>query len=271
MIVFPNCKINLGLSVIEKRNDGFHNIESIFYPLPFHDILEVLPANFETKITVSGIDIDDCIDDNICVKAYNMLKEDYNIPPIKIYLHKNIPVGAGLGGGSSDGAFMLKALNKLFELNIEPKQMLQYASKLGSDCSFFINNKPCYVYKTGYKFREINLNLDEYFLAIVKPNISVSTATAYSMVTPKIPDIKVLDAINLPIENWKANLANDFEQPIFEKYCPISIIKEKLYRFGAIYASMSGSGSAVYGLFKNQIDLRTKFQDCFVKILPPKV
>lgn len=252
MIFFPNAKINIGLNVVEKRHDGFHNIESVFYPI-FHlkDILEIIlnTENNEVLFSSSGIVIPGNSNENLCIKAYQLLKEDFDIPSVKIHLHKVIPIGAGLGGGSSDAAFTLKLLNTLFDLNLSQEKLITYAQKLGSDCAFFIKNKPIYAYNKGDEFSEYDLNLDDYRIEVVFPNIHVSTKEAYDGIKIKASEVDLRDQLQLPIQEWKNSIKNDFETSIFSKYKTIERAKLALYKQGAIYASMTGSGSAVYGIF----------------------
>ena len=247
MIVFPNTKINIGLKVIEKRDDGFHNIETIFYPVPLCDILEFLPLGGGAKTSKfknTGLQIDTPSDaNNLCIKAYSIIKNDFDIPPLDIHLHKIIPFGAGLGGGSADAGFMLKALNDYFCLGISEEKLKFYASKLGSDCTFFIQNKTSFAWEKGEKLKEISLSLKGYHIVIVHPGFSVSTAEAYAGIIPEKSDCSLTDLVYKPIEKWREFIFNDFEKNIFEKYPAIKEIKDKLYTQGAIYASMSGSGS----------------------------
>ncbi|HRG52120.1 MAG TPA: 4-(cytidine 5'-diphospho)-2-C-methyl-D-erythritol kinase [Bacteroidia bacterium] len=269
MITFPNAKINIGLNIIEKRSDNFHNIESVFYPVQIKDALEVIEnkdkgASDVTFIS-SGIEIPGKPEDNLCTKAYKLIRNDYVLPPVKIHLLKHIPIGAGLGGGSADAAFFIKLLNEQFELGISWGEMHHYARQLGSDCSFFITNRPVFAEGKGDTYESIDLDLSNYFIALVYPNIHVNTATAYSLVTPAKP-VRSLeeDILNLPIEDWKNNIHNDFEKSVFAAHPQLETIKEKLYAKGAVYAAMSGSGSTVYGLFKEPTDLRLQFKDMFV-------
>ncbi len=275
MICFPNAKINIGLNITEKRPDGFHTIESVMYPLKgiCFDALEIISSERLTpalskgegvnavNLITSGISIPGNNENNLCVKAYHLIKKDYpHVPSIAIHLHKAIPIGAGLGGGSADAAFFIRLLNDTFELGISWGEMHHYARQLGSDCSFFVSNKPAFAEGRGDQFESTNLNLTGYFIALVYPNIHINTAKAYSGVTPKKPQRSLEDDIqNLPIEKWKEWIHNDFEDSIFPKYPELKKIKEKLYSLGAIYASMSGSGSAVYGIFKDQPNVKGKF------------
>lgn len=264
MVVFPNAKINLGLSVTEKRADGFHNIETVFYPVSLRDALEIIPfPGGETKFTFSGVEIPGNLESNLCFKAWQMLKNDFRLPEIKIHLHKAIPMGAGLGGGSADGAFTIRLLNQVFDLKLNVGEMQDYARKLGSDCAFFIQNKPVFASGRGDAFAEIDLNLSGYFLVLVKHVKSVSTALAYSQIIPAKPEVSVKEIIKLPVEKWKDLLKNDFEEYVFKALPQVASIKEVLYRNGALYASMSGSGSAVFGIFGKQTNLKDSFPDCF--------
>ena len=270
MICFPNAKINIGLNITEKRPDGFHNIESVMYPLTgiVYDALEITtpprpsPKEREIELVSSGIKIPGNENENLCVKAYDLIKKDYpQLPSIKIYLHKAIPIGAGLGGGSADAAFFIRLLNDSFELGLAWGEMHHYAKQLGSDCSFFISNKPVFAKGKGDEFESLNFSLSNYHIALVYPNIHINTAKAYSGVIPKKP-LRSLenDILNLPIEQWKKFIHNDFEDSVFPQHPELKKIKEKLYSLGAIYASMSGSGSAVYGIFKKEPKLKNAFQ-----------
>jgi len=251
VILFPNCKINLGLHILRKRNDGFHDLETVFYPVPLSDALEIIAADNidKTSFTTSGLPIDG-IEENICVKAYNLLKKKFPIPPVKIHLHKAIPIGAGLGGGSADGAFTLLLLNKKFNLDMAEEKLIQYALQLGSDCPFFIKNKVCYATQRGELMKQIHLDLSPYKIALINPGIKINTALAFSQIHPKENRTSILEIIDQPIDQWKTKLVNDFETPIFKQHPPIKQIKEELYKNGAVYASMSGSGSSVFGLFE---------------------
>lgn len=252
MIVFPNAKINIGLNVVEKRQDGFHNIESVFYPIfHFKDILEIVinKDNNEVLFSSSGITIPGKNNENLCIKAYQLLKTDFDIPSVKIHLHKVIPIGAGLGGGSSDAAFTLKLLNVLFELKLAEEELIRYAQKLGSDCAFFIKNKPVYAYNKGDDFIDYDLDLEGYKIEVIFPGIHVSTKEAYDGIQVRKSDADLRSQLHLPIEQWKNVVKNDFEKSIFLKYKSIEEFKMSLYNQGAVYASMTGSGSAIYGIF----------------------
>ncbi|MBL4594767.1 MAG: 4-(cytidine 5'-diphospho)-2-C-methyl-D-erythritol kinase [Flavobacteriales bacterium] len=251
MIVYPNAKINIGLNVVEKRDDGFHNIESIFYPvMDVFDVLEVV-ENDENQLayTSSGISIPGDKDSNLCVKAFHLIRADYPIPFVKIHLQKKIPIGAGLGGGSSDASFMLKALNELFELNLTLEQLVNYAKQLGSDCAFFIENKPVYACGKGDEFENIELDLSAYTIKIEYPEIHIGTAEAYNGVTPSPSELNLKELITTPISDWTKSIKNDFEASVFPQYPEIEKIKQKIYTNGAVFASMTGSGSAVFGIF----------------------
>lgn len=247
MILFPHAKINIGLNVLGKRVDGYHEISSVFYPLKdCCDIIEITASNhfsFET----SGIGIPK--GENLCEKAYHLLKKDFSIPNVHIHLHKQIPIGAGLGGGSSDAAFTLRGLNSLFALDISQEQMKKYALKLGADCPFFIQDKPKYVEGIGEKMTNIDLDLSAYEIRLINPDIHISTKEAYAGISDQLPTSPLMELINTPIENWKGNIQNDFENSIFNKHPQLNEMKVKLYSEGAIYAAMSGSGSVLYGFF----------------------
>jgi len=264
MITFPNAKINLGLFVNEKRPDNYHNIETVFYPIMLSDALEVLPSKGQTRLNVTGIDIPSDNKDNLCIKAFNYMKAHYKIGELDIHLLKKIPIGSGLGGGSSDAAYTIKSISKLFNLNLSKDAMCKIASTLGSDCAFFIENKPLYAYKKGDMFESVELSLKGFYLVVVVPQLHVNTAMAYSKVKTQRNRENLKNIIALPIENWQFELYNDFEFPIFDLFPEIKTIKERLYKLGAVYASMSGSGSAVYGIFKQKVCIDNKFKNCFV-------
>lgn len=250
MIVFPNCKINLGLRILNKREDGFHNLETVFYPVPFRDVLEIIPNNI-LEFTATGLLVDGNAEDNLCLKAYHLLKKDFpQLPAIKIHLHKTIPMGAGLGGGSADAAFMLKLLNEKFKLDLSTPKLLNYALQLGSDCPFFIKNKPCFATGRGEILEEITVDLSAYKIVLINPGIHVNTGWAFANVTPAPLKKSIKEIIQQPIGRWKDELINDFEKPVFASHPQIKEIKETLYSQGAMYAAMSGSGSTVFGIFK---------------------
>lgn len=259
MITYPNAKINIGLSITERRPDGYHNIESVFYPINLQDAVEIKTIEGEEpqggyKLKVSGTILDGTPDDNLVVKAYQLLRKDFNFPAQKIHLYKHIPVGAGLGGGSSDAAAIIKMLNEKFALGLTSEQMQNYAVQIGADCPFFINNTPVFATGIGNIFTPIELSLHGKTIILVKPDIFVSTRDAYALVTPSPAAIPLTEAIKQPILEWKQAITNDFEKSVFTKYPEIAAIKDKLYDMGALYASMSGSGSAVYGIFDSPIE-----------------
>lgn len=264
MLVFPNCKINLGLSIVEKRNDGFHNIETVFYPIPLYDILEIIPSvDGNTVYNSSGILIPGNKDQNLCLKAYHLLKDDFDLVDVNIHLHKIIPIGAGLGGGSSDAAHTLILLNELFKLKLDNKQLFYYASKLGADCAFFIKNKPTLAFGKGDQFKDVNVSLTSCYIVIVKPEIHINTADAYAGVSPADHLFSIEKLIEKPMNEWPFILRNDFENSIFANHPEIQKIKNTFYENGALYASMSGSGSSVFALFEKPIDLSIHFEDSF--------
>ena len=254
MILFPNAKINIGLNILSRREDGFHNLETIFYPLAIRDALEVVEAD-QMKFTSSGLEIPGDAMDNLCLKAYYLLSKDYKLPPVHIHLHKNIPIGAGLGGGSADASFFIKLINQKFELRMDTLQMEAYASKLGSDCAFFIQNKPAIAVDKGDQLQTIDLDLSSYFIMLVMPQVQVSTSDAYRGVRPATMASSLADLVKLPVEAWRVAIKNDFEPSVFLQYPIISEIKSKLYSAGALYACMSGSGSSVFGIFEKELKL----------------
>lgn len=267
MLAFPNSKINLGLYVTEKRSDGFHNIETVFFPIPLHDILETLPSekNQSEKVEFesTGINIDCSAEKNLCVKAYYLLDADFNLPPVKIILHKVVPMGAGLGGGSADGAFTFTLLNDMFDLNLSKDVLANYAAKIGSDCPFFIYNQPMLGSGRGEILSPVELSLKGHSLVLVKPASSVGTAEAYKGVKLGFPEIPLLEMVKQPVSDWKNNLKNNFEITVFSNHPEIENIKKQLYERGAIYACMSGSGSTVFGIFRDPQHLKESFKDCF--------
>jgi 4-diphosphocytidyl-2-C-methyl-D-erythritol kinase len=268
MVSFPNCKINLGLNIVNKRNDGYHDIETVFFPVHLKDALEVIEKE-KFEFSTSGFPIEGETEKNLCIRAFHLLKKDLpHLPMVQMHLHKAIPMGAGLGGGSADGTFTLKLLNKKFELNLSEKQLINYSMQLGSDCPFFILNKPCFATGRGEMLEQIELDLSLYKIAIVRPAIHISTAWAFANINPLKPVKSIKQIIQQPITTWKDDLINDFENPVFAKYPEIKEIKDKLYDKGAIYASMSGSGSAVYGIFKKNTIVSLSFpENYFVKEL----
>ncbi len=257
MIFFPNCKINLGLNIISKRQDGYHEIETIFYPVNISDALEIIETRDKSSNNVhfssTGITIDCAKEDNSCIKAYDLLSNHFpRLPSIKMHLHKVIPIGAGLGGGSADAAFTISLLNKKLDLKLSKDQLLKYALELGSDCPFFIINKPCLAQGRGEILQEINIDFSTYKFLIVNPQVNINTRWAYSQVHPKNPVESIRLIIQKPVETWREELMNDFEQSIFNHYPELQAIKDELYKNGAIYAGMSGSGSTLFGIFRVQ-------------------
>ena len=271
MIAFPNCKVNLGLRILRKRKDGYHDLETVFYPLPLADVLEIVEAaDNKSKLSFSttGLPVESNRN-NLCVKAYDLLKEDFpQVPGLIIHLHKVIPLGAGLGGGSADAAFTLKLINEKFKLGQSTEKLAGYALRLGSDCPFFIANKPAYATGRGELFEKINLDLSGYKFIVVNPGIPVSTSKAFDGIQPSQPQKSLREIIQQPIVTWKQELSNDFEKGISVQYPEIETIKKSLYDKGAMYASMSGSGSSVYGIFEKEINIKPDFPShYFVKPL----
>lgn len=274
MRFFPNAKINIGLNITEKRPDGYHNIETVFYPLLLSDELDVelLDTSLEVDIKsdyrfkVSGININADPENNLIIRAYRLLQQNYKLKPVDIYLKKNIPFGAGLGGGSSDAAYMLKALNHLFELKLSHSELEKFAVKLGADCPVFISNQIVYAEGIGNVFQPIDLSLDGYYVALIKPDVFVSTPEAYASVIPSKPQHSLLNSIKRPVAEWKDYIFNDFENSVFRKYPLIGEIKSMLYDKGALFASMSGSGSSVYGIFDYYPIEMNGFDNCFVYV-----
>ncbi|TLV01543.1 4-(cytidine 5'-diphospho)-2-C-methyl-D-erythritol kinase [Dyadobacter luticola] len=260
MLVFPNAKINIGLNIVEKRQDGFHNIESCFYPVDWTDALEISVAdNF--RFQSSGITIPGDGSDNLCSKAYQLIASDYDLPPVNLHLLKHIPIGAGLGGGSSDAAFTIKALNQLFSLEISVEKQISYARRLGSDCAFFILDRPAYCYGKGDEFEEIALSLQGKWIVLVNPGIHISSAEAYAGVRAQPSEEDLRKILKDPITSWKDRVRNDFEATLFSRYTLLKEIKSELYNVGAVYASMSGSGSTLFGIFDQETDLRATFPE----------
>lgn len=277
MIVFPCAKINLGLNIVSKREDGYHNLETVFYPIPLYDALEIkymdekFPSQVACDLKVTGNAVECDEQNNLVVKAYNLLAEDYKLPRVHAHLYKHIPSQAGLGGGSSDAAFMIRLLDERFRLNIGNPEMEKYAARLGADCAFFIEAEPAYAEGIGDELMPVDGpkgNLDGYYLAIVKPDIAVSTKEAYAAITPKATSKSCREIVRQPIETWKEELVNDFEAPIFKLHPELAEIKEKLYQQGAKYAAMSGSGSALFGIFETEPNgLNEQFQNSFCEVL----
>ncbi len=255
MVVFPNIKVNLGLNIVSKRNDGYHNLESVFLPIPWTDILEITPSK-ETTIITTGRTIEGNTNNNLCAKAIRLMERNFDVPNLRLHLHKILPSGAGLGGGSSDGAHTLLLINSLFALNASEEQLIQMAAELGADCPFFIKNKPQYVTGIGEIMEDIAVDLKGKYMAIVFPEILVSTAIAFQGISPRPAKYNTKDILaNTSIEQWKEYICNDFEAPVFKTHPIIKEVKSTLYKKGALFASMSGTGSAVYGIFSEKPDL----------------
>lgn len=267
MIVYPNAKINLGLNIVSKRPDEYHNLETVFYPVNLTDTLSVEKnTDRRTLLEINGIAIEGKTEDNTVMKAYRLLEKEFNLDPVTMKLIKNIPSQAGLGGGSSDAAFAMKALNQLFNLKLTEAQMEKYVAGLGADCPFFVKNKPVFAEGTGNIFTPVTLSLKGYTLLLIKPAVNVSTRIAFQNVHPHIPETKLTTLLNEDINMWKDTIVNDFEDSIFPVFPVLADLKEQLYRLGAVYASMSGSGSSLYGLFKQPVTLSDKeFSDCFCR------
>jgi len=259
MILYPNAKINIGLNVVEKRTDGYHNLETVFYPIPLQDALEItpiqsIPTEKGYQLKVMGTVLDGTPDDNLIVRAYRIMRDEYRLPPVSLHLYKHIPTGAGLGGGSADAAFTIRALNEQFKLGLSAEKMEEYAAQLGADCAFFIKNSPVYATGIGNVFHLLQLSLKGKVIVLIKPDVFVSTKDAYAHVKPVKPEVSLPELLAKPIETWKDTVVNDFEKSVFVKYPEIACIKDKLYDMGAVYASMSGSGSSVYGIFDEAIE-----------------
>lgn len=253
MLVFPNAKINIGLFITGRWQDGYHNIETVFYPVDYKDVLEIIPTNNgQTTLHISGNPVSGNMDDNLVWKAWKLLKQDYPeaIFPIEIYLHKNIPTGAGLGGGSADAAFMIRLINAYFQLGLDTEMMAAYALQLGSDCPFFIRNCACLASGRGEILQPLSLDLSAYRIQLLTPDIHCSTALAYKQITPRPAPFSLREITQLPVEEWKDYIHNDFELPVFAQYPELQELKAALYEQGALYASLSGSGSALFGIFK---------------------
>ena len=265
---FPICKINLGLYVIRRREDGYHDLETVFYPVPLHDNLSIAPLRMSDApyaLQIAGAPIAGDAESNLIVKVYRQLCEDYELPPLDIYLYKRIPMGAGLGGGSSDAAAMMRLLNDTFSLGMTCEEMEQRVARLGADCAFFIQARPSFATGIGDQLQPINLSLKGWTLVLVKPDTFVSTREAYDGVVPQQPAVPLLEALSQPVETWRAVVKNDFEESVFRAHPEIAAIKETLYDMGATFALMSGSGSTVFGLFRHHMEgLGEVFPDCFI-------
>ena len=260
MVSFPPCKINLGLNITARRADGYHDLVTCFYPVPWHDVLEIIRAG-DFTFSMSGKPVPGPAADNLCVRAYTLLKKDYDLPPVSMHLLKILPTGAGLGGGSADGAFTLRALNEILALSIPRERLSRYAASLGSDCAFFLQHKPMIGTGRGEVLSPVSVSLKGKFLVIVQPEVRVSTADAYAEVTPAAPEHDLRDILeNRQLTEWKGLLKNDFERVMYERFPVIEALAQKMYAFGAAYAGMSGSGSAVFGIFEGEADLRKEFE-----------
>ncbi|MFT4222173.1 4-(cytidine 5'-diphospho)-2-C-methyl-D-erythritol kinase [Dysgonomonas sp.] len=267
MICFPNAKINLGLNIVSRRNDGYHNLETMFYPIPIKDALEIIVKKEQDTDTFveAGIKVDSSPESNLVMKALKLMRENYDFPFIEVHLLKKIPFGAGLGGGSSDASFMLKLLNTTFKLGATNEELASLAVRLGADCPFFIYNQPMFASGIGEIFEPVNFSLKGYSFVLIKPEIHVSTKDAFSLIKPAQPKISLKEIIKSPIQEWKGLMVNDFEKSVFEKYPAIGDIKNKLYDNGALYSSMSGSGSSVFGIFDKHSEINdTEYQGCFI-------
>ena len=266
MLKLPCAKINLGLNVVGKREDGYHNIETVFYPIPLNDVLEIKPLleDGEEEVLFYGMPGGDNPKDNLVYRVYDDLRKEFNLPPMSLYLYKHIPTGAGLGGGSSDAAETMKAINEMFDLGISGDGMRQRISRYGADCAFFVSGKPVYATGIGNVFENLDINLKGKYLALVKPDESVNTKEAYSNLTPRKHGEDIREILKDDPKLWRGRLKNDFEQSVFARHPRIAAIKQTLYDMGALYASMSGSGSAVFGIFWLPVtDLAKVFPDCF--------
>ncbi|MBB4035043.1 4-diphosphocytidyl-2-C-methyl-D-erythritol kinase [Dysgonomonas hofstadii] len=257
MICFPNAKINLGLNIVSKRSDGYHNLETVFYPIGIKEALEIIIKEDlkQDSFFQCGIQVDAIPSDNLVIKALRLMREHYNFPPLEIHLLKKIPFGAGIGGGSADASFMLKLLNETFNLNVTKEKLIHLALQLGADCPFFIYNKPKFATGVGEILEDVELSLKDYYFVLIKPDIHISTKDAFALVTPQQPQTSLKEIITYPVSSWKDLMVNDFEKSVFIKYPQIEDIKKDLYEKGALYASMSGSGSSVFGIFKEEVSI----------------
>ena len=260
MVTFPPCKINLGLTIRSKRPDGYHDIQTCFIPLPWTDVLEILPSD-QLTFSQTGLAIPGDPEDNLCLKAYHLIQKELNLPPVHFHLHKIIPMGAGLGGGSSDAAYTLRMLNSVFGLNLTSGKLMEHAKSIGTDCTFFIQDQPAIGRERGDILEPVNLQLSGLFVLLVKPEIHVSTHDAYQRVVPQIVSPDIRSMVEQPVKHWKDKLTNDFEATIFRNHPALASIKKQLYSLGAIYASMSGSGSCMYGIFDKEIRPKDHFSN----------
>ena len=254
MISFPNAKINIGLNITGRRSDGYHDLETIFYPIKINDALEFTEAA-EMKFESSGIEIPGYANENLCLQAYDLLRKQFDLPNLHIHLYKNIPIGAGLGGGSADAAFFIKMVNEYFALSLDVAQMQDFCRKLGADCAFFLENKPVFAYGKGDQFEDLDLNLSDYYKVLVMPPVHVSTGEAYRGVKPSKPSLSLKDLVQLPIAAWQGKVTNDFENHILNSHPQIREVKGQLIQSGALFTLMSGSGASVYGIFEKSVNL----------------
>ncbi len=262
MILYPTAKVNIGLNILFKRDDGFHELETLMHPVGLTDILTINKSDSKQKkinLTTTGIHINGNVSNNLIYKAYELINNAYSLPNLNIHLHKTIPFGAGLGGGSADGAFTIKGINKLCKLNLSVNEMEKFAAELGSDCPFFIKNIPAIAKGRGEILNSFNISLNSYKFVIVIPPIPISTKNAYSLITPSIPKLSITELLKLDISKWKKTVVNNFEDSVFTQYPEIKNIKKELYKLGAVYAALSGSGSAVFGIFNNLPDIKNVF------------
>lgn len=265
--IFPNAKINIGLNVVEKRQDGYHNLETVFYPIPLTDKIEITES-VAPEIILDGIKLDGNPEENLVMKAFRLMEKEFGIPPVCIKLTKRIPFGAGLGGGSSDAAYVMKTLNEMFTVGLSEERLEELASRIGADCAFFISNKPVYATGIGNIFTPLDFSLKGWTMLLVKPDVFVSTKDAYALVKPEATEKKLYDLLQKPVSQWKTEVKNDFEKSVFAKFPVIEQVKNRLYELGADYASMSGSGSSVFGLFRNfDLDERNLFPEFFCRKL----
>jgi 4-diphosphocytidyl-2-C-methyl-D-erythritol kinase len=264
MVVFPHVKINIGLRVIRRRQDGYHDLETVFYPVSWSDILEITQGENSAQLHLSGLELEGNAADNLCMKAYQLLSADFALPALEFFLHKLVPSGAGLGGGSSDAAFTLRLINQFCNLGLSDTRLENYAGKLGSDCAFFVQGIPSLATGRGEIMRPVSISLKDYHILVVVPPVHVSTREAYAGVKPMEPAERLEELITTPVERWRDKIINDFEQSVFIRNPEISRIKSALYEAGAVYASMSGSGSALYALFKDEKGLNLQWDNCTV-------
>ncbi|MDR2586307.1 MAG: 4-(cytidine 5'-diphospho)-2-C-methyl-D-erythritol kinase [Prevotellaceae bacterium] len=264
MIVYPHAKINIGLQIVARRDDGYHDIETVIYPVDLRDILEIKPS-LQTSLFLYGMPVDGQWQDNLCIKAYHLVQADFDLPPVQFHLYKQIPIGAGMGGGSSDGAYTLRLLNDYFSIGINELRLQEYATCLGSDCPAMLNKRPLLAKGRGEVLSNVHIDLSQYYMLICMPSLSISTAQAYAQAISKKPKLPLGQLLNLPVGEWRGQIVNDFESILFPKYPVLQEFKEKLYKFGALYASLSGSGSALYGIFESE-EKREEARDYFTEL-----